>query len=292
MPGPQRISAMNKWIPVFMLALLLGCGNVHNIRTIDAAAGSAANGELKIMTFNIRAAGGMQNPLQGAGGEPGGALPPITNPSIVEETKASLTRIASAIKSIDPDMIGLQEVRGIHQAKFIAQTLNLNYVYAVHPREHWWGLAVLSKFKIASARTKIVNLGGRHGDRIALICSMDVNGRNLTVVNVAFVPENFKGQVSETLPLVNPLVGPAVLLGDFSRPPEYAQMKPIRETLKAACEAVQDYEGRCIDPVYGKVDYIFIDPKQFIVLDAAPVSMQSTDTQAPSGVWATMRIRD
>ncbi|MBW2482617.1 MAG: endonuclease/exonuclease/phosphatase family protein [Deltaproteobacteria bacterium] len=283
---------MNKWIPIFMLALLLGCGNVHNIRTIDAAAGTVANGELKIMTFNIRAAGGMQNPLQGAGGKSGGGLPPITNPGIVEETRASLTRIATAIKSIDPDMIGLQEVRGIHQAKFIAQTLNLNYVYAVHPREHWWGLAVLSKFKIAGARTKIVNLGGRHGDRIALICSMEVNGRNLMVVNVAFVPENFKEQVSETLSLVNPLEGPTVLLGDFSRPPEYAQMKPIRETLMAACEAVPDYEGPCIDPVHGKVDYIFVDPKRSTVLAAASVSMPPQDSQAPTGAWALMKLID
>lgn len=292
MTGPQRTSAMNKWIPIFILALLLGCGNVHNIRTIDAAAGKAANSELKFMTFNIRAAGGGMNPLQGAGGEPGGALPPITNPGIVEETRASLTRLATVIKSIDPDIIGLQQVRGIHQAKFIAETLNLNYVYAVHPREHWWGLAVLSKYKIAGASTKIINLGGRQGDRIALIGNLEANGRKLTVVNVDFVQENFKGQVEETLPLVNPLEGPTVLLGGFSRPPEYAQMLPLRERLRAACETVKDYEGRCIDPVYGKVDYVFVDPNQSIVLDAAPVSMQSTDTQAPSGTWATIRIRD
>ena len=231
---------MNKWIAIFILAVLLGCGNVHNIRTIDSAAGKAASGQLKLMTFNIRAAGGGQNPLEGAGGVPGGGVPPvITNPGIVEETKASLTRIAAATQSVDPDIVGLQEVRGIHQAKFIAETINLNYVYAVHPREHWWGLAVLSKYKIVGARTKIINLGGRHGDRIALICTVDANGRNLKVVNVDFVPENFKGQVQETLPLVNPLEGPAVLLGDFSRPPEYALMKQIRETMRAACEVVR-----------------------------------------------------
>ena len=161
---------MNKWIPIFILGILLGCGNVHNIRTIDSAAAKAESGKLKLMTFNIRAAGGGLNRLQGAGGVPGGGLPPpITNPGIVEETKESLTRIAAAIQSIDPDIIGLQEVRGTHQAKFIAETLNLNYVYAVHPREHWWGLAVLSKYKIVGTSTKIVNLGGRHGDRIALI---------------------------------------------------------------------------------------------------------------------------
>lgn len=284
---------MHKWIPIFILAVLLGCGNVHNIRTIDSTAGKAESDKLKFMTLNIRAAGGGQNPLEGAGGVPGGGLPPpITNPGIVEETKESLAEIADAIQSVDPDIIGLQEVRGTHQAKFIAETLNLNYVYAVHPREHWWGLAVLSKYKIVGARTKIVNLGGRHGDRIALICSLDLKGSNLTVVNVDFVPENFKGQVQETLPLVNPLEGPAVLMGDFSRPPEYALLKPIRETMRAACEAVKDYPGRCIDPVYGKVDYIFVDSKKFAVLDAAPLSMQTRDTHTRTGAWATVRLRN
>ena len=284
---------MNKWIHIFILAALLGCGNVHNIRTIDSAVGKAESGQLKLMTFNIRAAGGGQNPLEGAGGVPGGGLPPpITNPGIVEETSVSLTRIAAAIRSVDPDIIGLQEVRGTHQAKFIAEKLNLNYIYAVHAREHWWGLAVLSKYKIVATRTKIVNLGGRHGDRIALICSLDAVDRKLTVVNVDFVPENFKGQVQETLPLANPLEGPAVLLGGFSRPPEYAEMTPIRETMTAACEAVKGYEGRCIDPVYGKVDYIFIDPRYFNVLNAAPVSMQPGDSKAPGGAWATLKLRN
>ena len=153
-------------------------------------------------------------------------------------------------------------------------------------------MSVLSKYKIVATRTKIINLGGRHGDRIALISTMDINGKKLVVVNVDFVPENFKGQVNETLPLVNPLEGPVVLLGDFSRPPEYVQMQQLRETMRAACEAVKDYPGRCIDPVYGKVDYIFIDPKNFAVLDAAPVSMQPGDSQAPTGAWAAIRLRN
>ena len=284
---------MNKWILFFILAVLLGCGNVHNIRTIDSAAGKAESGELKLMTFNIRATGEGRNPLQGAGGEKGGGVPPpITNPGIVEETKEGLTRIAAAIQSVDPDIVGLQEIRGLHQAKFIAETLNLNYVYAVHPREHWWGLAFLSKYKIVGNRTKIVNLGGRYGDRIALISTMDINGKKLVIVNVDFVPENFKDQVAETLPLVKSLEGPAVLLGDFSRRPEYALLKPIRETMRAACEAVKDYPGRCIDPVYGKIDYIFIDPNNFAILDAAPVSMQPGDSHAPTGAWATIRLRN
>jgi hypothetical protein len=62
--------------------------------------------------------------------------------------------------------------------------------------------------------------------------------------------------------------------------------------LTAACEAAKGYEGRCIDPVYGKVDYIFFDRKNFSVLDAAAVSMQPRDNKAPTGAWATMKLTD
>jgi len=280
-------------LPLILLSILLiGCGNVQNIRTVDSDAGNAASGKLKFMTFNIHATGGGLNPLQGAGGEAGGGLPPITNPGIVEETKTSLMRIAAAIKSVNPDIIGLQEVRGIHQARFIAETLNLNYVYAVHPREHWWGLAVLSKYRIIDTKTKIINLGGKYGDRIALMATMDIHGKKLRVINVDFVPQNYKGQVNETLPLLNPLEGPVVLLGDFSRRPEYAKMETIREKMMAACEAVKTYEGRCIDPVYGKNDYIFIDPNNFKVLDAALVSIKTLDGQDLTADWATLIFKD
>lgn len=267
---------MNKWVSIFILGILLGCGNVQNIRTVDAVAGKAESANFKFMTFNIRAAGGMLNP--------------VANPDIVEETRESLTKIAAVIDFTDPDITGLQGVRGLHQAKFIAEKLNLNYVYAVHARENWWGLAVLSKYTIVNARTKIINLGGRHGDRIALMCTLDIGQKNLRVINVDFAPENYTGQVEETMPLLSPLEDPAVLLGDFSRRAEYAEMADVRKEMTAACEAVMDYNGPCIDPPKGKVAYIFVDPKKFNVLDAAPVSMQPPETNAPSGARATLKL--
>jgi hypothetical protein len=269
---------MFKLTPILFSLILLGCGNIQNIRTADSAVGKAEIGKLKFMTFNLRAAGGMQNP--------------VANPDIVEETKKSLTKIAAVIDSVDPDFIGLQEVRGLHQVKFIAEKLNLNYVYSVHAREKWWGLAALSKYKILEVRTKIINLGGKHGDRIALTCTIDIGERKLRVVNVDFVPENYKGQVEETIPLLNPLEGPVVLLGDFSRRPEYAEMADIRKQMTAACEAVKNYEGLCVDPVYVKSDYIFIDPKNFNIIDAGPVSIENLDAPDRTADWATIKFKE
>ena len=266
-------------LPLILLSILLiGCGNVQNIRTTDPTAEKAESGKLIFMTFNIRAAGGMQNP--------------VSNPDLVEETKGRLTKIAAAIRSADPDLIGLQEVRGLHQAKFIAEQLNLNYVYAVHARENWWGLAVLSKYKIIDVKTKIINLGGKYGDRIALMATMDIHKKKLRVINVDFVPENYKGQVKETIPLLNPIEGPVVLLGDFSRRPEYANMETIRKKMMATCEAAKTAEGRCAGTGYGQVDYIFVDPNIFKVLAAGPISIEHGDVSGHKAYWATIKPED
>ncbi len=81
---------MHKLTLILLSAILLGCGNIQNIRTIGPTAEKTGNDKLIFMTFNIRAAGDMQNP--------------VSNPDIVEETKQSLTKIAAAINSADPDL--------------------------------------------------------------------------------------------------------------------------------------------------------------------------------------------
>lgn len=106
------------------------------------------------MTFNIHVGGGSAYPLM--------------NPYEVKATKENLTKVAEAIKSVDADIIGLQEVRGFQQATFIAEQLNLNYAYVPH-QSGWWGLAILSKYKISDLNSKPIS---RSGDmRMAQICT-------------------------------------------------------------------------------------------------------------------------
>jgi len=269
---------MHKLTLILLSAILLGCGNIQNIRTADSAAEAAESGELTFMTFNMRAAGGMQNP--------------VSSPDLVEETRESLTKIAAAINFADPDIVGLQEVRGLHQAKFIAEQLNLNYVYSVHARENWWGQVLLSRYKIIDVRTKIINLGGKYGDRIALMATIDIDGKKLRVINVDFVPENYKEQIKETMQLLNPIEGPVVLLGDFSRRPEYSKMAQIREKMMATCEAAKTAEGRCAGAGYGQVNYIFVDLNNFKVLDAGLVNIEHGDTSDHKAYWATIKLKD
>ena len=126
--------------------IIFGCAsvtNIHNIRQIDGTFEHLGAGELIFMTLNIRAGGGLKNPGM--------------SPYRVVATKENLIKIADAIKSVDPDIIGLQEVRGYNQAKFLAKKLNMNFAYSAHAGSNWWGLAVLSKFNIIDIRTKKIN---------------------------------------------------------------------------------------------------------------------------------------
>ena len=92
--------------------------------------------EFKIMTYNIHFGVGMDDLL-------------------------NLERIAQNILSedIDPDIIGLQEVengrltsQGVDMAFWLARRLKMHYFYFPAINEHAYGLALLSKYPISTAR--------------------------------------------------------------------------------------------------------------------------------------------
>ncbi|KKL83716.1 hypothetical protein LCGC14_1964200, partial [marine sediment metagenome] len=92
--------------------------------------------KFKFMTYNIHFGAGMDDLL-------------------------NLERIAQNILSedIDPDVIGLQEVEngrltshGIDMALWLARRLNMYYFYFPAINEHAYGLALLSKYPITSAK--------------------------------------------------------------------------------------------------------------------------------------------
>jgi endonuclease/exonuclease/phosphatase family metal-dependent hydrolase len=260
-----------------LLLVLFGCG-IQNIRKTDTTTEKIDTGELTFMTFNIRAGGGIKNPGM--------------SPYRVEATEANLRKIAAAINSVNPDIVGLQEVRGFYQAKFIAEQLNLNYAYSVHANKSWWGLAVLSKYKIIDTSIKTINFDRSYGDRIALMCRIDINGRTLTVVNVHYALENYKEQVKSTMSFLNRSEDPIVLLGDFNRRPASSEIVPIREKLIATCEAAESYIGRCAGTGFGKIDYIFADQNNFKVLDAGLVLRKHQDASDHIAYWAKLRLNE
>ena len=238
---------------------MLGCASatgIQNIRQTDDTHVNDNNDELKFLTYNIRAGGGISNPGM--------------SPRIVYASKKNLTKIADAIKYADADIVGLQEVRGYNQAKFIAEQLNFNFAYSIHGSQSWWGLAVLSKYQIISISTKIINYGGTYGDRIALLCNIDLNGKVITLFNVHYALENYDGQVNATMKFIETTENPVVLMGDLNRIPYAPEIEPIRENFITTCEA-PGTDALCEGTGYGKIDYVFVDQTHFEVLDVGAV---------------------
>jgi endonuclease/exonuclease/phosphatase family metal-dependent hydrolase len=269
--------------------VFLGCaelGRVHNIRKPMTARLVDRTHPLKLMTFNIRAGGGRDDPG--------------LYPHLVRSSKEKLQRIASAIKSVEPDIIALQEVRGYNQAKFIAETLNLNFSYVTH--SNWWGLAILSKFRILEVSTKMINYG--YDPRVGQLCTIDINGKPITVVNVHFSYTEldykiYNRQVSKTMKLLESIREPVVLIGDLNLTESEKPIIPIRKRLIDTCRAVDTKTSRqalnygtFLSGQGKRIDYIFIDPRSFDVVDAGVVPVKHWVASDHIAYFADMIFKD
>jgi endonuclease/exonuclease/phosphatase family metal-dependent hydrolase len=225
------------------------------------------------MTFNIRVGGGIENPGY--------------HPGKLKSSKEKIEKIALAIKSIDPDVVALQEVKEAGQAKQLAKRLNLNYVYMAH--KEFWGLAMLSKHKILKAKSKKICKGckvkvpsGRtfEDPRIAIVSVIDINGKKITFINVHYHLGVYEEQVKETMKLLKRIKGPVVLMGDLNREQDDLEMKPIQDRFNDTCLAVDtensEYVKKTGTMVVGRsvvrrIDYIFVDSESFEVKDVGIV---------------------
>jgi endonuclease/exonuclease/phosphatase family metal-dependent hydrolase len=291
-----RIITLYSWSILLLCLIFFGCANspvssVHNIRQIENNAGSQNGKEFTLMTYNIRAGGGKK--------EPG------LSPRYVRATKKNLNKIAEAIKYIDPDFIGLQEVRGGHQARYIAEQLNLNYAYITHGgRSNWWGLAILSKYEISEMRTRKIWYGS--DEKNAQLCTIKLDGRPVTIINVHVSPSHlptvnssYKEQFDLIEKIINNLEGPVVLMGDFNRVIGSVELSSILEILSDTCDAV-DTESSKAAKWYGtfgknaigsRIDGILITPKDFEVIDAGTV-LEAIDASDHLAYWTKLELKE
>ena len=134
---------------VLTTLVLGGCQSFENIRKVGPGVSSRDSQTVTVMSYNIRVGYG--------GRDPG------VDPYILSRSGEDLPPIIAAIRSIDPDIVGLQEVAGSGQARRLAEALNMNYAYVYHAtgsaRRQWWGVAVLSKFPILKAQGTEISSG-------------------------------------------------------------------------------------------------------------------------------------
>ena len=236
------------------------------------------------MTYNIRVGAGRDNFLM-----------PV---KYLQSSGAKLDKISLAIKSVAPDIIGLQEVKGSAQAKSLADALGFNYVYVSHGDSRLeWGLAVLSRFTIVEYQQEIIH----HDDkkpRVALVCTIDLNNSSITVVNVHYALGDYEKQVKETTRILGDITKPAILMGDLNLIDPEDGLTPIRTEFIDTCEAV-DTKGSREAKQRGtfrfsskRIDYIFVDPEYLTVLD---VGLTPEEHRKPSdhlAYFACVRVKN
>ncbi|MCG6943704.1 MAG: endonuclease/exonuclease/phosphatase family protein [Deltaproteobacteria bacterium] len=214
---------------------------------------------LTLMTYNIRVGAGREKLLM-----------PV---KYLNSSGEKLEKIAAAIKSVDPDIISLQEVKGPVQAKYLADALGFNYVYVSHGDSRLeWGLAVLSRFTITEYHREVLHHDNKK-PRVALVCTIDLPDSFIAVVNVHYALGDYDKQVKETMKILGNISGPTLLMGDLNLIDPQEGLAPMRAELIDTCEAV-DSKGSREAKQRGtfrfgskRIDYIFVDPEYFTVLD-------------------------
>ncbi len=241
---------------------------MNNIRTAPPPSPISASHPLTVMSFNIRMGLGQENPQ--------GELDDMSS-----EWGRNLDAVIDAIRSVDPDIVGLQEVAGSSQLREIATALNMNFAYVGHDTgsalEPWWGVGVLSKHPITASKDVVMS-----EERNFIITTVDTGGRKIAVVNVhrPFL------EIEETSlrKLMRELVDvrlPVVLMGDFNVKPEEKtlddtskkRLQPVLDQfLDTAVEAkTKSSEFVCLTGTFrngARIDYVFAENDRFEVLDA------------------------
>jgi len=164
---------INRFFGLLVLLILLAgipaCMPVHNIR--PPSPGVEKPRPFTILTYNIRVGAGLRKYGR--------------NPYLLkDEIQPDLPPIIAAVRSIDPDIVGLQEVLGEDQAASIAKALNMNYAYVSHGLDRygtWWGVAVLSKFPILHVARQEIS-SGRGNTRANLYATIPVFGKECVFI--------------------------------------------------------------------------------------------------------------
>ena len=244
---------------------------------------------MRIMTLNMRYGSGPEKL-----GDPGYNLP---------SSPGKLQAIAAAIRSVEPDIVALQEVRNQRQAENLARLAGLNSVYASHPLGYRllffeWGLAFLYRVRLAETTSRSVLIDHASGvGRIGLICRMALGAEMATFINVHLDHDHKQTQIANVLRLLEQTPPPVCLLGDFNLVPEDELLAPLQEFVADSCllaDSSLSREAQAAGTLLNKVgrrDYIWVDRDNFTVREAGLMAEPHRLISDHIGYWADLELK-
>lgn len=287
--------ALFRGLPVIALLILTACQTAGPTKTDPGSRLSALKlaspaQSFTVMSFNIRVGHGA--------GDPG------VGPYKLDWGR-NLKSVAAAIRSVDPEIVGLQEVAGNGQAKRLARMLGMNHAYVPHPgsarRGEWWGVAILSKFPIMEVRRASISRGAG-ANKNAIIAELDTGIRRIAVVSVHKDKDLKDGSsVANLLDAVKPVRMPVLITGDFNIRPHDTRLNPLRARFRDSLTAVNtagarkvQRRGTITSPRTSRprrIDYVFAERKFFTVKDVGLVPERHWSASDHRAYFATLHGR-
>jgi endonuclease/exonuclease/phosphatase family metal-dependent hydrolase len=202
------------------------------------------------------------------------------------DRKLDLDRIAQVIRQSNADLVSLQEVdknssrtKFTDQAKLLAQSLDMNYVFApavetgTPENPSHYGIAILSRFTIKSSQKYLLAVAPSHEQRVCLATVIEINGTeyNFLATHLDHKKTEMRlAQVRDVLAAADKTKGPVIIAGDFNcLPPIPDQDDARRDHSRPVSMVLEKYQSAFDLAGSGngatfskgrKIDYIFVSP--------------------------------
>ncbi len=239
-------------------------------------------------------------------------------------TQNHLLKLVEAIQSVDADFVALQEVADDrsnteikNQLKFLAEELNMNYAYGVdgenEPGQHGIrdlfatgreGNAILSKYEIINVENAIIIHKINKWRAGCLKVDVKISDDTfITTLNAHLTPSfdtlEVNLQIDNVLEFASKQKFPTVILGDFNKLPNSVYIKRITEEYLDTCDQVENENSDFVKR-YGtffpgelgsrRIDYIFIQPDVFGVVDVGLLAEEYWDLSDHVGYFAMIEF--
>lgn len=283
-----RDSALSKYLvyPVFLLVLFISACQTTSKANFPPPVSKDYN--LTVMSFNIRLGLGQEDPKGKIYHMPWGR---------------NLDSVIAAIRAGNADIVGLQEVAGVPQARKIAEALNMNFVFEWHQTGSsllpWWGVAILSPHPITSSRGAQISTG-RGNTRHIVVANIASPIGPVTALSI-HKDKDLKDGLSfkNILKEIEDEKVPVLLIGDLNVKPNDPRLAPFHKNFtdtaraaptKSAREA--EARGTFFRSKQRRIDYIFAETSRFQVLDAFLIAKEYQSASDHIAYIAKLKLKN
>ena len=205
------------------------------------------------------------------------------------EGKINFDVIADAIKKVDPDVVGFQEMRNVgpneeytDQTRILSEKTGLSHLYfgkAIDFEFGPYGNSLISRYPILSAQTISIpdpnpKTGNKYYETRAVLKVVLEQGITVLVTHFGL---NDDEQINAVKTVVANLEKEkCILMGDFNLRPDSPLLLPIRERMKDTASVFsEELLSFPSDNPREKIDYIFVSPDIEIISADIPAIVAS-----------------